>query len=264
MNPKSKSHEDNEMAYTQVFRRHELKYLISSEQKAFVLDKLSPYMTLDKYGKTTIRNIYFDTDSFLLIRRSIEKPIYKEKLRIRSYCRPLGDSVFVELKKKYKGVVYKRRIRLPEVEALDWISGRREAPENSQISKEIDYFIKHYESLAPRVFLSYEREAYFENLGGDLRITFDENILARVSELSLDSEPGGIPLLDEKCVLMEIKCSSAMPLWLARALSEGEIRKSSYSKYGTAYKKIIYKKGDTQCLSKQYSKDSLIATSLKP
>lgn len=103
------------MAFQTVFKRYELKYMLTLEQKAKVLAAMEPYMELDKYGRTTIRNIYYDTDTYLLIRRSIEKTAYKEKLRIRSYSRADKDStVFVELKKKYQSVVYKRRISLPE------------------------------------------------------------------------------------------------------------------------------------------------------
>ena len=103
------------MEYQNVFKRYEIKYLISQEQKRIVLEAMEQKMALDKYGRTTIRNIYFDTDSYRLIRRSIEKPAYKEKLRIRSYCKAQPNStVFVELKKKYKSVVYKRRVPMTE------------------------------------------------------------------------------------------------------------------------------------------------------
>ena len=87
------------MAFQTVFKRYELKYMLTLEQKEKILEAMSPYMQLDKYGRTTIRNIYFDTDSYRLIRRSIEKPAYKEKIRIRSYAQATADStVFVELK----------------------------------------------------------------------------------------------------------------------------------------------------------------------
>ena len=73
------------MKITNVFQRYEMKYIISNTQKQEIITKLTPYMSLDPYGHSTIRNIYFDTDTYLLIRRSIEKPVYKEKIRIRSY-----------------------------------------------------------------------------------------------------------------------------------------------------------------------------------
>lgn len=228
------------MSYINVFRRYELKYLLTLEQRDRVLSRIGPYMQLDDYGRTTIRNVYYDTDSFRLIRRSIEKPAYKEKLRIRSYKRADGNSpVFVEIKKKYDRVVYKRRIALPESVATDWLCDRRSCPENTQISREIDYFKSFYGGLRPAMFLSYEREAYYERDGGDLRITFDDNILCRRTDISLCKEVGGYSILPEDRVLMEIKCPGAIPLWMVNILSEEKIYKTSFSKYGTAYFKTV-------------------------
>lgn len=236
------------MAYQAVFQRYELKYLLTREQKAAVLAAMEPHMALDRYGRTTIRNIYFDTDSYRLIRRSIERPVYKEKLRIRSYQRVTPDgTVFVELKKKFDSVVYKRRLSLPETEALDWVCGKAHCAQHTQISDEIDYFMGYYETLHPVVFLSYEREAYFCREGGDFRVTFDENILCRQEELSLEAGIWGTPLLDEGMALMEIKCSGGIPLWMSHVLAQEHIYKTSFSKYGTAYEKMILpkKKGDS-------------------
>ena len=229
------------MAVQTVFRRYELKYLLTMAQKETVLKAMQPYMTLDKYGRTTIRNLYYDTDSYLLIRRSIEKPAYKEKLRIRSYSRVDGDSTaFVELKKKYKSVVYKRRISLPYAEATTWLSRERHPDKHTQIANEIDYFLDYYGSLYPTVFLSYEREAYYANDGSDFRVTFDDNILCRQDDLSLASDVYGTPILPEGKVLMEIKCSGGIPLWMTHVLSEEKIYKTSFSKYGTAYQTMIF------------------------
>ncbi len=223
------------------FQRYELKYLITAAQKEAVLAAMQPYMQLDQYGRTTLRNLYFDTDTYLLIRRSIEKPNYKEKLRLRSYGPAEPDStVFVELKKKYKSVVHKRRIPLPCKAAVDWLTGHAPCPENSQISDEIDYFLEHYETLHPTVFLSYEREAYFDRNASDFRVTFDENILARQTDLSLDAEIYGTPILPEGKVMMEIKCSGGIPLWMTQMLSREKIYKTSFSKYGTAYTCLIF------------------------
>lgn len=235
------------MAYQAVFKRYELKYLITAEQKQRLLAAMEPYMALDKYGRTTIRNIYFDTDSYRLIRRSIEKPVYKEKLRLRSYAKASPDStVFVELKKKFRSVVYKRRVPLTEAEAADWLTGKRHCGIRTQITDEIDYFLSFYGSLRPVVFLSYEREAFYSRDGGDFRVTFDENILCRRTELSLEAESWGTPLLEEGSVLMEIKCSGGIPLWMTRVLTRERIYKTPFSKYGTAYQKLIYPnyKGD--------------------
>lgn len=229
------------MAFQTVFRRYELKYMLTLEQKERMLRAMEPYMELDEYGRTAIRNIYFDTDNYRLVRQSIERPLYKEKLRIRSYDKAEPDStVFVELKKKYKHVVYKRRISLPEKEAVEWVEGVRRCHEDTQISEEIDYFIRYYETLRPAVFLSYEREAYYMKEKGDFRVTFDDNILCRQEEISLEAPLYGTPILPEGMVLMEIKCSGGIPLWMARALSEERVYKTSFSKYGTAYKKVIF------------------------
>lgn len=229
------------MAVQNVFKRYELKYILTLEQKAKVLCAIQPYMQLDKYGRTTIRNIYFDTDRYLLVRRSIEKPVYKEKLRIRSYHRTgPDDDVFVELKKKYKHVVYKRRVSLPEEEAMEWICREHHCHVDTQISEETDYFLDYYESLHPAVFLSYEREAFYSRDGSDFRVTFDDTILCRQEDLSLESEAYGTPLLQEGTVLMEIKCSGGIPMWMTHVLSEEHIYKTSFSKYGTAYQILIF------------------------
>lgn len=180
------------MSYTTVFKRYEMKYMMTEEQVKRLLSLVEPYMTCDRYGKSTVRNIYFDTDSYRLIRRSIEKPTYKEKLRIRSYSQATADStVFVEIKKKYKHVVYKRRISLAHSDAVAWLEMGQKCVKDTQISREIDYFIGYYGDLRPTVFLSYEREAYVCKDGGDFRITLDRNVLARTDDLSLSSSADG-------------------------------------------------------------------------
>ncbi len=229
------------MAYQTVFRRYELKYLLTLAQKQIIMEAMRPYMQFDQYGRTTIRNLYYDTDHYRLIRRSMEKPEYKEKLRIRSYCQATEDSpVFVELKKKYQKIVYKRRISLPEQDAMRWISREVPCPTDTQISREIDYFADFYGGLHPTVFLSYEREAYFARDGGDFRVTFDDHILCRQDDLSLRSPAYGIPILEEGRVLMELKCSGGIPLWMTAVLSREHIYKTSFSKYGTAYQSLIF------------------------
>ncbi len=231
------------MKYQNTFKRYEIKYILTLAQKQAVLASMAPYMKLDKYGRTTIRNIYFDTDSFRLIRRSIEKPVYKEKLRLRSYSLATPDSdIFVELKKKYKSVVYKRRLVLPESEVMNAFIGGAPLPVKTQIGDEIEYFREYYGELKPKVFLSYEREAYYSCDGSDFRVTFDDNILYRTDELCLCSPPSGKAILREGIVLMEIKTSSAIPLWLTHTLSENKIFKTSFSKYGTAYADMVNNK----------------------
>ncbi len=228
--------------YQAVFKRYELKYMLTLEQKEIILSAMEPYMKPDKYGKTTIRNLYFDTDTYLLIRRSLEKPIFKEKLRLRSYMRVAStDTVFAEIKRKYNGVVYKRRIALGEDAAMGWLCGGN-CPVDTQISREINCFMQHYENLRPTVFLSYDRQAYYSKSSDDFRVTFDENILARESGLSLGTDAYGASLLEEGKVLMEIKCSGGIPLWMTEILSALRVYKTPFSKYGKAYQTLIYPK----------------------
>ncbi len=229
------------MASQSVFKRYELKYLLTPAQKQAVLAAMEPYMQLDQYGRTTIRNLYYDTDNYRLIRQSIEKPVYKEKLRIRSYGPATADSrVYVELKKKYQSVVYKRRVGLPYDEALAWLAGQEHCHKHSQICQEVDYFLHYYGRLRPTVFLSYEREAYHTKEPSDFRITFDENILVRQEALTLTGEACGTPILPEDRTLLEIKCSAGIPLWLTEVLSRENIYRTSFSKYGTAYCNLIF------------------------
>ena len=199
------------------------------------MEEISPFINPDKYGKTTIKNIYFDTENYLLIRRSIDKPIFKEKLRIRAYgdTTPEG-TVFIEIKRKFNSVVYKRRIALPKKEALAYFQNRGSI-KDTQIAREIDYFVKFYGGLLPAVFLSYDREAYYSVDSNDFRITFDKNILARQSDFSLCSPAYGEAVLPQEKVLMEIKCSGGIPLWMTNVLSRHKIYKTSFSKYGTVY-----------------------------
>lgn len=227
------------MGYQSVFKRYELKYLLTREQAENIKRVMADYMMLDQYGRSNIRNLYYDTDNYRLIRHSLEKPVYKEKLRLRSYGNPQGKQVFVELKKKFESVVYKRRLAMPEKAALAWLAGG-ECPQDHQIGREIDAFLAFYGALKPKVFLSYDREAYFAKDGSDLRITFDDNILCRREDLHLSSETPADPVLSPSMVLMEIKTGGGIPLWLTHALTVGKIQKTSFSKYGTAYQMYIF------------------------
>lgn len=231
------------MTYQSTFKRYEIKYLLTNRQKQEIIKAMRPYMKLDKYGHTTIRNIYYDTENFRLIRRSLEKPVYKEKLRVRSYSAAASeDPVFVEPKKKYKKVVYKRRLTLSEKDAMICLNGGAALPVRSQIADEIEYFRSFYEGLRPAVFLTYEREAFFETNGGDFRVTFDENILYRDHDILLGAEVYGTPLLPEKGYsLMEIKTSGGIPLWMTDVLNDLKVYQTSFSKYGAAYLDMMKK-----------------------
>ena len=193
-------------------------------------------MVPDVHGESTICNIYYDTPDYRLISRSLEKPVYKEKLRMRSYGPAKPESpVFLELKKKYQGVVYKRRISLPEWGASAYMSGALPLTEDSQIGREIDYFRSYYGQLRPSVYLSYERCASYAAEDETLRATFDKNICWRNENMSLEAPAGGRHLLLPRQSLLEIKTASAIPLWLVQALEKAEVRQASFSKYGEAY-----------------------------
>lgn len=224
------------MASPTVFQRYELKYLLTREQKAAVISAMAPHMEPDSFGRSTIRNLYYDTDTYRLIRRSLEGPIYKEKLRVRSYCTAgPDDEVFIELKKKYQSVVYKRRTGILEKEAADYLAGKIPAPKPCQITDEIDYFRQFYKTLAPRVFLSYEREAFYEKGNGSFRVTFDDNILWRTTDLSLQAGIYGENILKPGQTLMELKTAGGIPLWMVDILTGQGLQKTAFSKYGSAY-----------------------------
>ncbi len=227
------------MAIQTVFKRHEVKFIITEEQCRALMLLFGDRMKGDEYGKSIIRNIYFDTPSHLLIRNSLDKPLYKEKMRLRGYGNIKEDShVFLEVKKKFKGVVYKRRLRLTEKEAMDYMLRGAKLPD-SQIAREIDYFVSYYENLRPSVVLSYEREAFYSVDDETFRITFDRNVLFRDEDFSLTSPVYGKALLKENEVLMEIKTSYSIPIWLTSFLSREKIYKVSFSKYGTAYAEML-------------------------
>ena len=222
------------------FERRELKYRITDAQRAALEAAFGARMVPDEHGESTICNIYYDTADYRLIRASLEKPAYKEKLRLRSYgVTEPGGEVFLELKKKYKGIVYKRRITLPEDAAGEFIAGRAPLGEHGQIGREIEYFTAFYAPLLPAVHLSYERSAWFSREDRDLRITFDKNIRFRQEDVSLTLPAGGRRILPEGESLMEIKAAAALPLWLVSELDTLGIFQSTFSKYGEAYKAIL-------------------------
>lgn len=251
--------------YQSVFERHEKKYMLDQKQFCQIRKELAGHMEPDRYGSYTISNIYYDTDDYGLIRNSLEKPVYKEKLRVRSYGVPGdNDPVFVEIKKKYDGVVYKRRISLPKAVADRCLTEAQEGSrepggdggtraasacgsfagavgKNSpdyQIACELDWFIRYYRPH-PAVYLAYDRTAYFSRETPGLRITFDTGIRFRQERLDLSSGDEGQRLQEENQVLMEIKIPGTMPLWLAQILGRLRIYPVSYSKYGTCYRECL-------------------------
>lgn len=219
-----------------VFSRYEKKYLMPEKVYHELREHLEPYMQVDQYGLHTICNIYYDTPKFDLIRRSIEKPIYKEKLRLRSYGIPKMDSpVFLEIKKKYNKVVYKRRIQLTLQEAYDYVERGIRPDHECQILREIDFFLKRY-PLQRGVYLAYDRIAMFQKDHPAFRVTFDQNIRSRQADMGLEKGDDGKRLLPKRYFLMESKVLGATPLWFTRILSELKIYPVSFSKYGNIYK----------------------------
>ena len=227
------------MKNNNIFERYEIKYLISNSKRKTIMNAMRQYMKPDEYGKSTICNIYYDTPDYYLIRHSLEKPVYKEKLRVRSYGRAQSnDNVFVELKKKYQDVVYKRRISLPEREAMFYLGSDAHGGLDGQIGSEIDYIRFFYRDLAPKVYISYDREAFYDREDDSFRVTFDENIMWRDRDLSLTKPAYGSTILPPDTSLMEVKTSGGIPLWMTSVLSENGIFKTSFSKYGRAYEAI--------------------------
>lgn len=236
------------MSDQMIFKRYEIKYMLTADEKRRLCHLMEGEMIADEHGKSTIQSLYFDTPDYLLIRRSLDKPFYKEKLRLRSYGVATKNShVFIELKKKYDSVVYKRRIGMTEQEANVYLLCH-EPVADSQIVREIDYCMNYYRNLAPKMLLSYEREAFYHKIDRNLRITFDENILWRNYDVDLKAGIYGTPILHDDQVLMEVKTAGAMPLWLVRFLSENRIYKTSFSKYGTAYKTLMQRTAESEII----------------
>ena len=231
----------------EVFNRREIKYLLSDDDKNSLLAIIENYMDRDPYnlnGQTyKICNLYLDTEADEHIRKSLEKPVFKEKIRLRSYGTvPLDATVYLESKKKFEDLVNKRRTAFTLSDAYKYFESGSitDNPKmNHQVMSEIDYIMKYYK-LQPKVFIAYDRLAFFEKNNSDFRITIDTNLQARRTDLRLDSPVYGEELLPPGKWLMEAKAFKAFPLWFVHFLSERKIYNSSFSKYGTEY--TLYKK----------------------
>ena len=224
-------------------KRYELKYLLSGEQTNYLRERLKGHMEIDSYGKTSIASLYYDTPTYQLIRTSVEKPLFKEKIRLRSYGIATEESpVFLELKRKAYGIVYKRRVETTIPQVHKFFSGEGDICAPGQINKEITYFRNYYKTLVPACLIIYDRAAYYEP-DGDLRLTIDENPRYRATDLTLMKSMDGISLLKEGYTILEVKVQEAIPLWLTEILSSGNIKKGSFSKYGEAYRQQLVKAG---------------------
>ena len=219
--------------------RVEMKYILTKDQLNYLKVAILSHLQVDKYGKTIVASLYYDTPDYRLVRSSIEKPKYKEKIRLRSYGLANADSqVYLELKRKVCDLVYKRRIALKEKDAESFLENQDLA--DNQIAKEISYFSSYYQNLVPAFLIIYDRVAYFDP-NSDLRLTIDENPRYRTNALNLHTSMDGEPLLNDGCAILEIKVQGAMPLWLTEILSRKKIYQSSFSKVGEAYKKEMLK-----------------------
>ena len=249
----------------EVFNRYENKFLLDERIYEKIQKQLSEHMELDPYNKKngfyTISNIYYDTPDDYLIRNSLTKPKYKEKLRLRAYGVPEKNGEgYLEIKKKVCGLVNKRRTTLKLNEAYEFVE-TGVAPEiksymNEQVVHEITYILKRY-MLMPKVYLAYDRTAMFSKTCQDLRITFDTNIRTRCYDLKLEKGDHGERLLQDNRWLMEVKAKESIPIWLSKILSEYKVYKRSFSKYGTQHEKSVacaqQMKEDSKICLKQYS-----------
>lgn len=224
------------MAYANTFKRREMKFLLDEEQYKTVSDTVSRFMTEDDFGLHTILNIYLDNINDDLIRTSLGKPVYKEKLRLRSYGKGVGDDAeaFLEIKKKYRGITYKRRLEGKYKELFDYVTYGSPPEKRGQVFEEIDYMIRRLE-LIPRIVICYDREAYYGNDDKEFRVTFDGNVRYRKDDLDLRHGDGGERLDNAPYRIMEVKSAGAVPLWLVDVLSKNRIYHGSFSKYGTIF-----------------------------
>jgi hypothetical protein len=237
-----------------IFQRAEIKYLVTDVQRQALMERIGHRLRADEFGRSTVLSAYFDTPDWRVIRASVERPFYKEKLRLRSYGTPeSGSTVYLELKKKCGGTVYKRRQSMTLAQAKEYLATGR-LPVDTQIMREIDFCFRAQGNLRPAVVISSEREAMYAVEDRDVRLTFDEGLRYRTDSPELEKGSAGSSLLPPGVWVMEIKVLAAMPLWLSDALRDLELYPSSFSKYGTAYQIITRRK--SQC-STQFSSLSL-------
>ena len=242
------------MDYTAIFERVEMKYVLTESQYTELMAEIRDHIQPDVYPHSEITSIYFDSDTYQLARTSTANPAYKEKLRLRSYCTEIKDDspVFLELKKKYHGVTYKRRQDMTYRQAMDYLLFDK-MPCNSQIMQEIDYTRKKYGNLNPKVLIAYSRDSY-AGVNCDLRLTFDSQIGYNLVNLNMKNSRPDSQLTSGE-IIMEVKTASSMPLWLSETLNRLHIYPGNFSKYGKIYQEKI-NRGGKSCstyYSRQYS-----------
>ena len=232
---REKVREKKIMSDVRVFKRYEKKYMLTKEQYEGFFNDYRKYLVPDEYHENFIQNIYYDTPNYRLIRDSIDKPFYKEKLRLRCYNEIRhGQNVYLEIKKKYDGIVYKRREKINIEDVNDFIMKQEKQPD-SQIGKELTYFLKYYGELKPAMYLAYHRKAWVGTEDEGLRITFDTDSTWRIKDVDFFAGSDGNKLFKEGTVLMEVKCGEALPPEMVKLFNKYEIYPTSFSKYGAAY-----------------------------
>lgn len=223
----------------EVFNRKEIKYILNKADYNRILNDIKDHIIEDEYPKSTICNIYFDTDNYDLISHSIDKPIYKEKVRLRSYNTPKWeDYVFLEVKKKYEGLVNKRRVKIKLCDFYNYLNNKSLTTSNNQIKEEIEYCFNTY-NLIPKMFIAYDRTCYTDKDNKNFRITFDQNIRSREEDLRLEKGDSGVDYFSNGEVVMEVKALNAFPIWFVKILSKLNLKPTSFSKYGSIYKKKV-------------------------
>ena len=228
------------------FQRVETKYRLSADEYERLWARLEPLLAPDAYPVSTVCSQYLDTSDFRIIRASMDGGKYREKLRLRCYETPNeGTRVFLELKKKFKGVVYKRREGLSYAEAKAYLAGG-ELPRDTQIMRELDYAMRFYDWPRPALILAYDRRAYLLRDNPRVRVTFDTNLRYRAEDLSLSLGMHGAPILPQDEHIMEIKTDGGMPLFLSHLLNELCIYPTRFSKYKTAYLDLMQKQRQNQ------------------
>lgn len=226
--------------YQGVFQRIEKKYILDEEKYNALMEKLDGKLDHNEFPNSTILNIYLDNSNYDLAIKSIQKPVFKEKVRLRSYNVPNKDStLYLEVKRKYKGVIGKRRIGITQSQYEEYLkTGNIKDVDNRQIFDEIDYTIKRY-NIYPKMLVAYDRVAFYLRENHNIRLTIDFNLRSRTEDLDLYLGDAGKRFFENNMCILEIKSCEAIPIWFANILNSLKIYPTSFSKYGEIYKKTI-------------------------
>lgn len=235
-----------DLGLKRVFKRREYKYLLSAEEYITIRKLLMGHMSEDQYGLTTILSLYFDTPQYYFINQSMKKVPYKSKFRVRSYGTPLMDEpVFLELKKKIQGVVYKRRLQISYdalentlQTGLNCLDHQQLVSNENQIKQEIKWLFDRYD-IKPKVLISDDRVALSTDEDPDFRVTFDFNIRFRDEDLSLHHGGYGTKITPDFETIMEVKATGAYPVWFTDIIANLHLVKGRFSKYGYVYQHYL-------------------------